>query len=287
MQVVSLSDLGQYQFFQLLSQASYIELLFSLADADAGVLPPFAVPRELVFAIGGDEVRATMTGDDAVRFEQLSHLADLEPTDLLTMHLFQNSDEANVLWEWGSGLALKIDSSGNPGSRENKSFNICTDITLANGRCALQQAITAELLFDDIAPMDSVVWEVEALEGNLATDDLDSSVIVPISRFSTAKLKTGNGMTNYTFTISSPWRHPERNERVNGVKNSKHQLGSAIDLVVRIVPGKTKAQLFCILETATDSIAGHTAFAEHLPTQRGCNDVGPTTFVTHVHTQVQ
>ncbi len=89
-----------------------------------------------------------------------------------------------------------------------------------------------------------------------------------------------------TFLLAfAQWRNPERNERVDGVKYSKHQLGSAIDIVVFTVPDKSPAQLFCILQTAAKSIPGHKAFAEHNSSQVPCQTTTASNRVTHVHTQ--
>lgn len=37
-------------------------------------------------------------------------------------------------------------------------------------------------------------------------------------------------ITSYGLAVTSSWRNPERNERVNGVRNSNHQFGRALDL---------------------------------------------------------
>lgn len=88
-----------------------------------------------------------------------------------------------------------------------------------------------------------------------------------------------NQTTDFGITMSSGWRNPEHNEAVGGVLTSRHQFGNAIDLVVGNVPGKTVAQLNCILQTAAKRVT--TAFAEHNATIRPCNVAD----VDHVHVQ--
>ena len=62
-----------------------------------------------------------------------------------------------------------------------------------------------------------------------------------------------------------------------------YQLGSAIDFVIDDEgTNKTTEQLFCLLETAADSIAGHFGLPENnsSPRDNGCN-----LDVTHIHVQ--
>lgn len=97
-----------------------------------------------------------------------------------------------------------------------------------------------------------------------------------------AETQALNQVTNFGLIITSAWRNPERNEKVGGVKNSRHQFGNAVDLVIQTAgTGKTSAQLFCILQTAADSIPGTNGFAEHYASQRPCTAAD----VTHVHSQ--
>ncbi len=117
-------------------------------------------------------------------------------------------------------------------------------------------------------------------------DDLQVGSSIVAGPNGIAETAAVNQTTNYGLTVSSPWRNPERNERVSGHINSKHQLGSAIDFVVGTVPGKTRSQLFCILETAGDKIPGYKAVPEKNSSQRDCNATGANG-VTHIHTQVK
>ncbi len=97
-----------------------------------------------------------------------------------------------------------------------------------------------------------------------------------------AETRALNQTTNFGLVLSSGWRNPERNEAVGGVQNSRHQFGNAIDLVIGNVPGKTSAQLYCILQTAARGIVGvQNAFAERNATPRVCNAAD----VDHVHVQ--
>ncbi len=97
-----------------------------------------------------------------------------------------------------------------------------------------------------------------------------------------AETQAVNQATNFGLTLTSGWRNPERNEAVGGVITSIHQYGNAVDLVVGTVPGKTRAQLFCILQTAADQVPGANGFAEIGANQApDCTDAN----VTHIHVQ--
>ena len=62
----------------------------------------FQNERELVFALGEEEVKAQVNVDDetTVAFENLEHLSSLNPEDYLTLRLYANNDAGNILWEW-------------------------------------------------------------------------------------------------------------------------------------------------------------------------------------------
>jgi hypothetical protein len=95
-----------------------------------------------------------------------------------------------------------------------------------------------------------------------------------------AETEARNEVASLPLRLNSVWRNPQRNEAAGGVRTSRHQFGNAIDLdITAAAAGKTIAQLFCILQTAADTVGS--AFAERLSTQVDCND--PT--VTHVHVQ--
>ncbi len=98
-----------------------------------------------------------------------------------------------------------------------------------------------------------------------------------------AETEAVNRTTNLPLRLNSTWRNPERNESVGGVKGSRHQFGNAVDLdILDPGGGKSVPQLYCILETAADSLPGVSGFTEHLGTQ--IDDCTNTT-ITHLHAQ--
>ena len=60
-----------------------------------------------------------------------------------------------------------------------------------------------------------------------------------------AETQAENRVTDVGLFLNSAWRNPERNEAVNGVLNSRHQFGNAVDLDIhQAQEGKTLPQLF-------------------------------------------
>ncbi len=84
----------------MMADTDGVELLYDLLDPDYAPLDPFGPNRQLVFSIGAEEARATLTPSGVVLFDNLDHLNQLNAEDLFSIRLYQNSDSANVLWEY-------------------------------------------------------------------------------------------------------------------------------------------------------------------------------------------
>ena len=79
---------------------NWVSLSYNLLANDLEPLPLLGGQRELIFAVGEQELRATMGQDQQLRFTNLQHLASLKPEDFLTMRLYFNHDPENVLWQF-------------------------------------------------------------------------------------------------------------------------------------------------------------------------------------------
>lgn len=89
-------------------ETTLVDLLYSLVAPEVGdPLEPLGPDRELIFALGEDEVPVTFDENGQVEFSHLEHLSRLAVDDYLTLRLFQNSDSANVLWEYAFAPALQ------------------------------------------------------------------------------------------------------------------------------------------------------------------------------------
>ena len=86
----------------LASNDKLLELLYELAAPQQDPLTPYSYQgeRELIFALGEQEIKATVGDDQTVSFDNLDHLAALEVDDYLLLRLYSNNDAGNILWEW-------------------------------------------------------------------------------------------------------------------------------------------------------------------------------------------
>ncbi len=62
--------------------------------------------KELVFAFGEQEVKATVDGAGNISFDDPSQLSSLSAEDYLSIRLYANNDPENVLWEWAAQRGL-------------------------------------------------------------------------------------------------------------------------------------------------------------------------------------
>jgi hypothetical protein len=137
---------------------------------------PLDGEQTFILAIGEQEIEISVDGDGPpIKLPNLEHQGEIKPEDYLSIRLYLSEDSQNVLWDW----AFKIDginliTSDDQGSREKKSFIMCETAQANANTCELQTSIRAQLV-GSLDDNDIIVWKVEALKGNMATDDLDSS----------------------------------------------------------------------------------------------------------------
>ncbi len=88
-----------------------IRVLYSLVIPEENFLGSFEHPnedspeatwssREYILALGEEEMRLTVGPGGQIDFENLAHLASLDVEDFLTVRLYLNGDDPNLLWEW-------------------------------------------------------------------------------------------------------------------------------------------------------------------------------------------
>jgi hypothetical protein len=102
----------------LITSDSVVDILYGLSTTDLLPLDYFNAgdSKELIFAIGEQEVTATLGADQRIIFGDLSHLDLLSPDDFLTIRLYANNDMGNTLWQWAfMNLDVDVDSDNNNG----------------------------------------------------------------------------------------------------------------------------------------------------------------------------
>ena len=90
----------------LTSSDAFLKILYDLQTNANDPLEAYSYngDRELVFALGEQELKATVSkgaGEhQKLEFDDLSALSGLEPEDYLSLRLYTNNDAGNILWEW-------------------------------------------------------------------------------------------------------------------------------------------------------------------------------------------
>lgn len=79
---------------------TFAELFYGLDASDYEPLAPFGPDRQLVFALGDYEYAASVGLDGRLYFDDFEDINLLEGEDYLAFRLYQNSDDANLLFEY-------------------------------------------------------------------------------------------------------------------------------------------------------------------------------------------
>ena len=103
-------DLTKQDTPSLTGGTDYVEVLYDILMNNDAPLTSFGPDRELVLALGEDEVKVIIGQDKKLKFNNIEHLALLDSKDLLTIRLYTNNDAANILWEFAFGInGLHVD----------------------------------------------------------------------------------------------------------------------------------------------------------------------------------
>jgi len=91
-----------------------VNLLYNLYSNENDPLDLFSGERELVFAFGEEEIQAKIGENQQISFQNIEHLASLDPEDFLSIRLYANNDTANILWEWAFFyMTITVDNNRN------------------------------------------------------------------------------------------------------------------------------------------------------------------------------
>jgi len=81
-------------------------LLYSLLEPELSKLPIFGPNNEQIFSINGHEIQANLDTNQALHnnfqdeFQNEIDISKMDPNDFLSINLYKNSDDPNVLWEY-------------------------------------------------------------------------------------------------------------------------------------------------------------------------------------------
>ena len=82
------------------SSDNMVALLYKVIASQSDALQFLGQGQERVFALGADEIKATIGENGQVIFKRLDHIAALDVEDFVTLSLYNNTDPTNVLWEY-------------------------------------------------------------------------------------------------------------------------------------------------------------------------------------------
>src|SRR5690606_7308753 len=84
------------------SSDTYVGIIYDLLRSSFDALDAWSYKgqRELVLALGEQEIKAKIGSSQNIEFENLAHLATLDPDDFLSLRLYSNNDVGNVLFEF-------------------------------------------------------------------------------------------------------------------------------------------------------------------------------------------
>ncbi|WP_193345321.1 hypothetical protein [Cellvibrio japonicus] len=127
---------GEGRIPTIRSNDDLITVFYSLIANNLNRLTPLEGEQEWVFGLGASEVKATIGKGGEIRFDNLSHIDYLDPTDLLSIRLYLNHDAANTLWEWvftRNGLHVYYEVPGNTQEKSKRALPNMADIHCGSG----------------------------------------------------------------------------------------------------------------------------------------------------------
>ncbi len=123
-------------------------------------LAPFGPGRTLVMAIGDHELIATLGPNNELIFANPEEANLLDPEDYLAIRLYQNGDDANVLWEFAFEKVILSPEPGIPGE-----IQISADTPTANVNMVIAGYTTRT---PDKQPEYLVRWESSTSAGQIS-----------------------------------------------------------------------------------------------------------------------
>ncbi|MDP5212612.1 hypothetical protein ORJ66_06105 [Pseudoalteromonas tunicata] len=110
------------------SSDSMVKLMYDLIASQHEALEFLGQGQELVFALGADEIKATIGEDGQIIFDRLDHIASLDVEDFVTLSLYNNTDPSNVLWDYAfEAVALDTRWAGYENIGEDGTIYVSAD----------------------------------------------------------------------------------------------------------------------------------------------------------------
>lgn len=150
------------------SSDNMVALLYKVIASQSDALQFLGQGQELVFALGADEIKATIGENGQVIFKRLDHIAALDVEDFVTLSLYNNTDPTNVLWEYAFRTLTLVPSATKKAESEKDTIFLTAD-AVANSLHSVT-AVTSP----SSQGLEKLYWSIEG-QGQLLTDTTTST----------------------------------------------------------------------------------------------------------------
>lgn len=143
----------------LTSSDKYIDFMYGLLTSAFDTLATWETPgeRDMVIALGQEEIKLSIGASGNVRFENLDHIANIDSEGFLSIRLYANSDVGNLLWEYAFEFLALDSTDSSPGRWNDKTFELSAD----DPQIGLQAWLLGYQERESKGPYPESVWELQ------------------------------------------------------------------------------------------------------------------------------
>lgn len=84
----------------LVTEDSRLEFVYTLLEGQVPMLEQFGAERELILAVGDNEYTLSVDENNKIQINDSDALKEIDTVELLTLMIYQNGDDENILWEY-------------------------------------------------------------------------------------------------------------------------------------------------------------------------------------------
>jgi hypothetical protein len=142
------------------SSDNLLELYYDLLRSDISELDAWSYQgeKQLIFAIGEEEVSVTYGKDKTLKFDNLEHLGALDIDDYLMIRLYTNNDSGNTLLEWAFEYLSVFPDTDDDFNDGGEFYYVSADNPRVEMKALLAGYYTRK---ESIKKPETVVWGVE------------------------------------------------------------------------------------------------------------------------------
>jgi hypothetical protein len=143
----------------LTSSDKYIDFMYGLLASAFDTLASWETSgkRDMVIALGQEEIKLSIGASGNVRFENLDHIANIDSEDFLSIRLYANNDMGNLLWEYAFEFLALDSTDSSPGRWNDKNFELSAD----DPQIGLQAWLLGYQERESKGPYPESIWELQ------------------------------------------------------------------------------------------------------------------------------